>query len=142
MVFSQTNKEKTTSTFFYFKVMVEKQFSLFVKMIQVDGGNDFTLLVIALEKENVMHRCTYSHTSKQNGVVESCHVRIIEWGLDLLLHSHVPIKFYMYAIKNTIYLPNMTISKVLEDKFPFKLLYKKSCDLLCLNASVVNVLHM
>lgn len=60
----------------------------------------------------------------------------------LLLHSHVPIKFYMYAVKNTIYLPNMTISKVLEDKFPFKLLYKKSCDLLCLNASVVNVLHM
>lgn len=69
MFFQLTTEDKTNSTFLYFKIMVEKHFSLFVKMIQIDGGTKFKSLVTSLEKKGVVHNYTCLHTFEHNCVV-------------------------------------------------------------------------
>lgn len=56
-----------------------------VKSIQTDRGSAFHILTYVFAKEILIHRLTYSHTSEQNGVVESRHKRVVKKGIALLL---------------------------------------------------------
>lgn len=73
--------------------MVEMKHSCFIKSIQIDGGGEFRLLFIFLEKTGVVHRYTYSHTSEQNEVIELRHKYIVEKGLTMLLLAYLPVTY-------------------------------------------------
>lgn len=76
--FSLAIRDQTFSTFLYFKSMVELQFVVDIKLVQTNRSYEFKPMVSALEKEGILHRCTYPQISKQNCMVESPHKSIVE----------------------------------------------------------------
>lgn len=63
------SKSHTIYVFLCFKTMVEVQFNIKLKAIQIDERFEFKRLTSLLVKDDILHRITYLYTSKQNGVV-------------------------------------------------------------------------
>ncbi|KAL8170685.1 hypothetical protein V2J09_022489, partial [Rumex salicifolius] len=69
-----------------------------------------------------------SYTPAQNGSAGRRNRVIVEKGLALLAHSHLPTKFWEQAFHTSVYLINYTITPILDHKSPFDKLYEKSPD--------------
>lgn len=52
----------TLTTFVQFKALVELQFSLKIKSIQIDGGGEFRPFTYFLNSHDIIHRITCPHT--------------------------------------------------------------------------------
>lgn len=52
-------KSQVPSIFIQFKQMLERPFGIQLKSIQMMGGTEFKPLVTLLEREGVVHHCTY-----------------------------------------------------------------------------------
>lgn len=65
--------------------MIEKQFDLFIKSIQVDDSGEFKPLIYVLQSCGVSYWLTYPHTYEQNSVVKTRHRHIVKKDLALLL---------------------------------------------------------
>jgi len=89
-LFPLTQKYDVLATFTQFKSMVENFFDRSIKSIQTDGGGEFLALQKFLSTHGISHRKTCPHTHHQNGSVERKHRQIVDTGLALLAHSHVP----------------------------------------------------
>lgn len=118
------NKSDTKEVFIRFKAIVEKFFQKPIKTIYSDNGGEYVALSSYLTFNGVFHLTTPPHTPKHNGYVERRHRQIIEIGLSLLSHSHLPLKFWSLAFSTT-YLINRLITPTLSDKSPFHCLFFK-----------------
>jgi hypothetical protein len=65
-------------------------FNQSIKSFQTYGGGEFIALQKFLSTHGISHRKTCPHTHHQNGSVERKHRQIVDIGLALLAHSHVP----------------------------------------------------
>lgn len=86
----------------------------------------------------LIHKITCPHTSRQNGAVESRLKRVDENGLALLFQAGIPIKYWVYAIKTTLYVSN-TPSKGINFQIPYALLYDRIANYLFLECLSHNV---
>jgi hypothetical protein len=68
------------------------------------------------------------HTHQQNGAIEQKHRHIVETGLALLSHAHLPLKFWDDAFSTACYLINCMPTTVLQNHSPFETLFKCSPD--------------
>jgi hypothetical protein len=57
-------------------------------------------------------------THQQNGVIECKHIHIVEVGLSLLAHTHMPLKYCVKAFTTIAYLINRTPSRVIDGQTP------------------------
>ncbi|RVW74424.1 Retrovirus-related Pol polyprotein from transposon RE1 [Vitis vinifera] len=64
-----------------------------------------------------------AHTPQQNGVAERKNRHLVETARTLLLHSHVPFRFWGDAVLTACYLINRMPSSVLHDQIPHSLLF-------------------
>ncbi|KAD6118667.1 hypothetical protein E3N88_09938 [Mikania micrantha] len=64
-----------------------------------------------------------------NGVVERRHRHVVETGLTLLAHSHVPHRFWHFAFDTAVYLINRMPSRTTSRMSPFEQLFKRKPDL-------------
>jgi transposase InsO family protein len=94
--------------FMVFKKMVENLFSRTIKIIQSDGGGEFTSksFTAFLQHHGIVHHISCPHTPQQNGVVERKHRHIVEMGLCLLSQSYLSSGFWLEAFSTTIFLIN------------------------------------
>jgi len=83
-------KSSVMQIFCSFQKLVECQFNCKIKSIQTDWGGEYPSLHTYFENIGIQHRITCPHTSQQNKSVERKYRHIIEIGLSLLSHSHVP----------------------------------------------------
>lgn len=81
-----------------------------------------------LQKEGVMLRFTFPHTSEQNGVVEYRHRRIVEQGLALPLVMHMPFVYWPFDIRTVANLLNRLPTKILSGLSPYKVLLSTPPD--------------
>lgn len=97
---------KTTENFLKFQMVIEKQLDKKIKTIQSDWGGEFRSLTSILNEKgiNFRHYCPYIH--QQNGRVERKHRHLVETGLTLLSHAHLPLSFWWLAIQATAFLIN------------------------------------
>lgn len=65
----------------------------------------------------------------KNDIVERKHRHIVDFGLALLAHTSIPLKFWPYAFKHAMKLINLLPSTSLENKSPFFTLHKTEPDL-------------
>lgn len=65
------NKSDIYSTFIGFKKMVENRFNRTIKMLQMDGGGEFTskLFLDFLLNNAIGHQISCPYTAQQNGIV-------------------------------------------------------------------------
>lgn len=108
--------------------MAELQYNSKLKSFQTDGGTEFKPLTNFLASQGVVHRLTCPYTHHQNGSVERKHRHVVETGLTLLAHSHLPMQYWDYAFCTAVYLINRMPTSVLHAKSPFTTLYKTSPD--------------
>jgi hypothetical protein len=76
----------------------------------------------------ILHRVSCPHTHQQNGAIERKHRHIVETGLALLSHAHLPFKFWDDAFSTACYLINRMPTPVLKNHSPFETLFKCSPD--------------
>ncbi|RVX22875.1 Retrovirus-related Pol polyprotein from transposon RE1 [Vitis vinifera] len=76
-----------------------------------------------MSQHGIIHQSSCAHTPQQNGVAERKNRHLVEATRTLLLHSHVPFRFWGDAVLTTCYLINRMPSSVLHDQIPHSLLF-------------------
>ncbi|RVX02403.1 Retrovirus-related Pol polyprotein from transposon RE1 [Vitis vinifera] len=76
-----------------------------------------------MSHHGILHQSSYAHTPQQNGVAERKNRHLVETARTLLLHSHVPFRFWGDAVLTVCYLINRMPSSVLHDQIPHSLLF-------------------
>ncbi|RVW12980.1 Retrovirus-related Pol polyprotein from transposon RE1 [Vitis vinifera] len=76
-----------------------------------------------MSHHGILHQSSCAHTPQQNGVAERKNRHLVETARTLLLHSHVPFRFWGDAILTACYLINRMPSSVLHDQIPHFLLF-------------------
>lgn len=108
--------------------MIERQYGTIVKSIQSDNGGEFKSLEEFLDSLSILYRFTCLYTSKQNGVVESKHMRVVEIGLTLLTHVVIPLDYWPYAFHTFVYLLNRLCTSIHSFHSSYELLYSITFD--------------
>lgn len=73
--------------------------------------------------QGILHQSSCAHTPQQNGVAERKNRHLIERARTLLIHNHVPLRFWGDAVLTACYLINRMPSSVLRHKSPHSILY-------------------
>jgi hypothetical protein len=90
-----------------FKTHVERLIDRKIKCVQFDWGGEYQKIHNTFFRPlGITHRVSCPHTHQQNGSAERKHHHIVETGLALLAHAHIPIKFWDDAFLTATYLIN------------------------------------
>ena len=76
-----------------------------------------------MSQHGIFHQSSCAHTPQQNRVVERKNRHLVETTRTLLLHSHVPFRFWGDAVFTTCYLINHMPSSVLHNQIPHSLIF-------------------
>lgn len=120
------NKSEVYSSFLNFEAFIHRQFNSTIKAFHSDWGGEYQKLNVYFKNKGIVHRLACPYTHEQNGVAERKIRHVVDTGLTILAHSHVPLKFWNYAFETSISLINMLPTPVLQNKCPFQLLFHKS----------------
>ena len=94
-------------------------------MLRSDNAREyfFAPFILFMSQHGILHRSSCAHTPQQNGVVERKNRHLIETTRTLLLHYHVPFRFWGDVVLTACYLINRMPSSVLHDRIPHSLLF-------------------
>ena len=118
----------TLDIFKHYKLLVGKQFSLSIKIIQSDMGSEFRAFGSFLQQQGIHFRFSCPHTHHQNGVVERKHIHIVETGLTLLAQANLSLTFWWEAFHTASYFINRIPTPVLNNKTPYQKLHNQLPD--------------
>jgi hypothetical protein len=97
--------------------------------MQIDWGGEYKKLNTFFTCIGIAHRVSCPPPShQQNGVVECKHRYIVEVGLSLLAHAHMPLKYWNEAFAIVAYLINRTPSHVIDYQTPIQKLSGAMCE--------------
>ena len=82
----------------------------------------------------ILQKTSCPYTPQQNGLVERKHAHIVETTITLLQQSEMPIKFWLEAMNNSIFLINSLPHSSLKFDTPYERLYNHSFDYVQLRA--------
>ena len=77
---------------------------------------------------NILQHISCPGTPEQNGVAERKHRHIVETGLTMLFHAHMPLSFWVESFLTAVYLMNRLPSSVLKNESPYYKLYNRHPD--------------
>jgi hypothetical protein len=121
--------------------LVENQFDSKVKIVRNDNGPEFSIPSFYASK-GIIHQTSCVYTPQQNGRAERKHQCILAIARALLIQSHLPPKYWGYAVLHAAYLMNRMSSWLLQEIYlttsftaPTRPLYAQSLwlSLLCLH---------
>ena len=127
-IFPMQLKHEVFDIFVKFKLHVENLFSSTIKAFQVDGGGEYTNNAFQnfLANHGIRFRSSCPNHPEQNGLVEWKHRHIVETGLTLLAHAHMPNTYWVDAFNTAVYLINRLPTCVLNYLSPYEKLFQKS----------------
>jgi hypothetical protein len=96
--------------------------------VQSDWGGEYEKLNSFFTKVGITHLVSCPHTHQQNGAAERKHRHIVEVGLSLLAHAHMPLKFWDEAFLTATYLINRMPSKIINFDTPLERLFHTKPD--------------
>jgi histone deacetylase 1/2 len=111
-------KSDVEKSFYHFQTHVERLLQTKIRMVQSDGGGEYTRLSKYFDHTGIYHRVTCPHTSQQNGIAERKHRHIVETGIALLAHSSLPVRFWDEAFLTAVYLINRMPAQNLQNTAP------------------------
>ena len=127
-LFPMKLKSDVENIFLQFQAYVEKQFSHKIKAIQSDWGGEYRRLHNYFQNVGIAHRIACPHTHQQIGTVERKHRHIVEVGLSLLSHSHLPQTYWEDAFNTATFLINRLPTPTLNNISPYEKLYNRTPD--------------
>ena len=127
-IFPMQFKHEVFDIFVKFKLHVENLFSSTIKAFQADGGGEYANNAFqnVLANHGISFCSSCSNHPKQNGLAERKHWHIVETGLTLLAHAHMPNTYWVDAFNTAVYLINRLPTHVLNYLSPYEKLFQKS----------------
>ena len=101
-----------------FQKLVEHKLDKKIFTVQSDWGGEYVKLNTFFQSEGISHHVFCPHAHQQNGSAERKHRHIVEVGLALLAHAHMPLKFWDEAFLTATYLINIVPRKVINKTTP------------------------
>lgn len=100
-----------------------------IKLFVVMGVENYliTFLVLSFQHMEFLTK-NLVPTPQQNGVVARKHRHIVEMALTIMIHSSLPINFWLFAFSIAVYLINRLPSLYLNKNSSFELLFHTSSD--------------
>ncbi|XP_019420690.1 PREDICTED: uncharacterized protein LOC109330874 [Lupinus angustifolius] len=120
-------KSDVYDIFLAFKAHISTQFERNIKNVQCDNGGEFANNPFGqfCQTHGMSFRMSCPHTSSQNGKAE-CKIRTINnMPHTLLAHASLPPSFWHHALQMATYLLNVLPSKLLGNRSPLEVLYKR-----------------
>lgn len=117
-----------------FEKMILRQFSARIKVFHSDSGGEFVSeeLKKHFVHEDIIHQFSCPCTPQQTDMVERRQRTIAEMRITQLIHSHVPLRFWIESFTFAVFLMNRLPSFSLPDKkSPFEWLFKSKSDYTC-----------
>lgn len=127
-LFTISLKSDVCIIFLQFQKYVEQFFNSKIKIVQSDWGSEYRSLSKLLQNMGISHRLSCPHTQQQNGVVEHKHHHIVETGLALISHAHVPTQYWDDAFQTTCFLINRMPTLTLKNYSPYEILFRTSLN--------------
>jgi hypothetical protein len=131
-LYPMTKKSDAFNIFLQFQKYVERFFNTQIKLVQSDWGGEYRTISAFFKNCGIVHRVSCPHTHQQQGSIERKHRHVVETGLSLLSHAHMPLCFWDDAFQTACYLINRLPTPVLQNKSPFEKLFKSVPDYLFL----------
>lgn len=126
MVLSLRRKFECFSCLLKLQKLIGNQFSE-TKIFQTDGEGEFASSELKhLESSDILHQFSSPNTSQQNGVVDGN--IIVETGLTLLFHAHVPHYLWVDAFAIVVCLININPTNVVNKRSHFQMLFHSESD--------------
>jgi hypothetical protein len=116
-------KSEVFQKFHEFQKLVERLFDKKIIVVQSDWGGEYEKLNTFNTKVGITHLVSCPHAHQQNGAAERKHRHIVEVGLSLLAHAHMPLRFWDEAFLIATYLINRTPSKIISFETPLERLF-------------------
>ena len=125
------SKSEVPNIFKDFHMHVKTQFQSNIKVLRSDNGTEFLSnnMLQYISSQGIIHQTSCVGTPQQNGVAERKNRDLLEKTRALMLHMHVPKKFWSFVILTATYLINQLPSRVLEYKSPYEILKGRKIDL-------------
>ena len=119
------NRAELCSIFQKFYVEILTQFNISICVLRSDNAKEYfsTPFISFMSQHGILHQSPYAHTPQQNGVAERKNRHLIKTTRTLLLHYHVPFRFWGDTVLTACYLINRMPSSVLHDQIPHSLLF-------------------
>jgi hypothetical protein len=127
-----TKKSNGFNIFLQFQKYVERFFNTQIKLVQSDWGGEYRTISTFFKNCGIVHRVSCPHTYQQQGSIERKHRHVVETGLSLLSHAHMPLRFWDDAFQTACFLINRLPTPVLQNKSPFEKLFNSVPDYLFL----------
>jgi hypothetical protein len=127
-----TKKSDAFNIFLKFQKYVERFFNTPIKSVQSDWGGEYHSISTFFTNCGVVHRVSCPHTHQQQGSIERKHRHIVETGLSLLSHAHMPLRYWDDPFQTAYYLINRLPTQILQNKSPFEKLFQSTPDYLFL----------
>lgn len=124
-IFPLHSKSDVYEVFLSFKAKVENLLDNKIKMLRSDGEGECTSTHFEkfLSSCGITLQITCPHTLKQNGIPERKHRHIVETGLTLLAHSHMPMSYWLEAFNSVVFLINRMPTPILSKLSPWEKLF-------------------
>ena len=122
------NKSDVFSRFNDFQNHVERLFDKKILALQSDWGGEYQKLSSFFQRVGIEHHVSCPHAHQQNGSAERKHRHIVEVGLTLLAHAHMPLKYWDEAFLTATFLINRIPSRVINFTTPLERLFKRKPD--------------
>ena len=108
---------------FYAEILT--QFNISIRVLRSDNAREYfsAPFISFMSQHGILHQSSCAHTPQQNGVAERKNRHLIETARTLLLHYHIPFRFWGDAVLTACYLINRMPSSVLHAQIPHSLLF-------------------
>lgn len=114
------HKSEVLSHFINFKVLVEKQVGLPIKVLRTDGGGEYVNhdFIKYLQQHGIIHQRTIPYCPNQNGVSECLNRTLMEKARCMLQGAGLCGRYWGEAVMTAIYLKNRSPTAALSGLTP------------------------
>ncbi|KAI0488890.1 hypothetical protein KFK09_028729 [Dendrobium nobile] len=126
-IYFMHTKQETFSHFQHLCKLVYTQFNKIPKILQSDGGGEFTSTNFKnfLHTQGIHQRISCPYTPEQNGLAERKYRHVLDLTRTLLHAANLPNQFWADAVSTAIHLINRLPNKSNSHTSPYQLLYHK-----------------
>jgi hypothetical protein len=123
-IYLMHDRSEAPHIFMQFKTHVERLLDTTIKHVQSDWGGEYRKMHNTFFSTlSITYHVSCPHTHQQNESAKRKHRHIVETGLALLAHAHVPLKFWDDAFLNATYLINRMPTRVIDNSSPLERLF-------------------
>ncbi|KAH9803501.1 hypothetical protein KPL71_001790 [Citrus sinensis] len=129
-VYALKTKDEVLEKFKRWKVLVENQTNMKVKVLRTDNGLEYCnkLFEDYCEKNGILRHKTVTYTPQQNGLAERMNRTLMEKVRCLLIHSKLPKTLWAEALNTACYLVNRSPPTAIGCKTPMELWLGRVAD--------------